>query len=76
MEESQNKKCSFLTGLVGVTDPEDPGHAGGDTEPPLPGVTKPPDTEPCLPDEELDPLNPEPGELGGEGEMEPTKLCH
>ena len=59
--------------MVGVKDPEDPGHAGGDTEPPLPGVTKPPD---CLPDEELDPLNPERGELGGEGEMEPSKLCH
>jgi len=91
LEESQNKKCSFLTGLLGVTDPDDPGQTGGDTEPgeelPLPGLTKPPppDTEPGLPDEELDPLDPEPGrtnpppppvvcELGGDGELEPLPL--
>ena len=89
MEESQNRKCSFLTGLVGVTDPEDPGQAGGDTDPgeelPLPGLTKPPppDTEPRLPDDELDPGDPEPGrtnpppdegELGGDGGLEPTNI--
>jgi len=80
--DSQNKKCSFLTGLVRV----ESRHAGGETEPgkeiPLPGDTNPPppDIEPGLPEDELGPepgiINPLPPpdegeELGGEGEMDP-----